>query len=314
MFDVSAAQPQSFHDLIGQSTLTDRLLSGLSSGRIVHACVFTGASGTGKHTLARLYAQALLCQQPTQAGGCGQCPACRKLAQGNHPDLHWIDCAEKDSHGVDVVRALTQDISLRPYASRHVVVLEAAQLLTVQAQNALLKTMEEPPAGTVLILLAENLSALLSTILSRCAVLHTQPLESDVIARRLQQLGAEKDRAQAAAVLANGSMGKALSLLDDPDAWQAWQAGQATLEKLLHGQGAAEALDFLQSHRKNLGEVLTCWESALRQQMLCGQEQAFEALNACMAAREALYYNVTYSLLADALVFKILGGRHGTPC
>lgn len=302
-------QPHQFQDMIGQSTLIRRLLTGMESGRIVHACIFTGDAGTGKRTLARLYAKALLCRDPGQQGSCGVCPSCRKVEQGSHPDLHWLDAGQKDG-GVDAVRAVIGEISLCSYdGGRRVVVVEDAQNLSIAAQNALLKTIEEPPEGVVLMLLTPNLAPLLSTILSRCALYRTLPVPQERIAAYLQVQEVSPERAQACARMANGSIGKALAVLEDEEYWPLWQQSRQILRAVAAGGGGAQALGFLQDNRKNFPDILTIWENDLRDHVLQDAQKApvyMKLLEECMRARERAYYNVAYSTLCDTLIFSMI--------
>ena len=153
-----------FDDLIGQPS---HLREEMQHGRAVHAYLFTGPAGTGKRTLAALCAQTLNCTAPEGQRPCGKCPSCLQYETGNHPDA--IRIAPEKSIGVDVVRDLISRMGVHTLESaRRTVIIEQADKMTPQAQNALLKTLETPPSDAVLFLVTDQMSALLPTIISRC--------------------------------------------------------------------------------------------------------------------------------------------------
>ena len=134
--------------LIGHDAVLKHIRSAISAGRVSHAYLVEGAEGAGKRTLAGQFAMALLCKAPENGEPCGRCDSCRVFLSGNHPDMHYIQPGEKGTLPVQRIREeLVQDIEILPYyAGRKVYIVEQAHLMNAQAQNALLKTIEEPPA------------------------------------------------------------------------------------------------------------------------------------------------------------------------
>ena len=184
----------------------------LSTGRLAHAYLFHGPVGVGKKQAARLIAQALLCRDSEGGEGCGRCPACRKLASGNHPDFLAI-ASQGIAIKIDQIRAMKEALSFPPLESEiRVVVIHDVHTMRREAANSLLKILEEPPAGNVLLLTAADSEPLLPTIVSRCQSVPFYPLPlhlaAEVIVGEAPDIGPEQ--AAALAALLEGSPGRAL--------------------------------------------------------------------------------------------------------
>lgn len=196
------------------------LLRSARAGRLAHAYLFCGARGCGKKTLARLLAQALFCEAEEGKRPCGFCPACKRFLSGNHPDVRALSPKGR-SIGVDEVRELMDYLSRRPYEGRwHVAIVERADKMTPSAQNALLKTLEEPPAHAVFILATTEPQRLPATILSRCQRFDFRRLSVETMVERMMVvLGgigrtASEEALHEIARAAEGAMRDALSILD----------------------------------------------------------------------------------------------------
>jgi DNA polymerase III delta' subunit len=178
--------------------------------------IVSGPRSIGKATAAREVVVQLNCLDGQPGGSCTHC---RQLAAGNFPDLIWISRGDKASLSIEQMRGLTAQLSLQPYEAHatRVVVIEDAHTLTVEAQNALLKLLEEPPPGTLILLLAERIDSLLITVRSRCQSLIMSPLErTDLSSWLVSTHGVKSSVAEALAVAASGLPGKAVTLVSDP--------------------------------------------------------------------------------------------------
>ena len=205
-----------FDSLLGNDRLKQNLRGSLRRGRISHFYLISGPAGSGKRTLARLLAAAILCKGEDRP--CGSCAACRKVLAGNHPDFITVDDPEKKTVTVDLVRDARADIYIRPNEADHKIYLfPRAQDMGVPAQNALLKVLEEPPSYGVFILLADNPQKLLPTILSRCTELAMDALPKTVLYHALRQAYpyAEEETLRAAVNRSGGYMGQALTLIEE---------------------------------------------------------------------------------------------------
>lgn len=202
-----------FSDIIGQSFVIKRLKQIIESQRIGHAYAFVGPEGIGKKTISNIFARGIMCKSQGHRP-CDLCRSCRQFNSGNHPDVYRVQKGDKSSIGVDQIRGVLDDIHLKPYESdRKVYIIEDAQAMTIQAQNAFLKTLEEPPLFATIILLAENASELLPTILSRCQVFRMQRLtREEVCAVIMRNFDISKEKAMLFAGLSNGIPGKGLKL------------------------------------------------------------------------------------------------------
>ncbi len=222
--------PMPFSELIGQDRALGALRSALTRGALHHAYLFGGPEGVGKGTAARLLAQAANCDAPAPERPCGRCVPCRKIARGTHPDVialaqervmakagRWEPKggrAPSKDIVVDQVRDVVDHrLAMKRFEGRRrFVLLDPADAMNPQAQNALLKTLEEPPEDTTLVLVASSPDALLPTIRSRCARVAFAPLPDELIAERLVARGRAPEEARLAAALAGGSLGRALAL------------------------------------------------------------------------------------------------------
>lgn len=203
-----------FADIIGQQRPIDVLRQAMRSGKVAHAYLFAGAPGVGKATTARVFAAALNCQSlPDDA--CGTCISCHKMAEGNHPDYFEIAReADKKNITIDKIREAIKQTQYRPYEGRYkVFLIDGAEQMTIEAANALLKTLEEPTAQTVFILVTPAPHQLPSTVVSRCQTLRFNAIEQTQVSQWAQMnLGMDEQDADLAAALAEGSLGRAETL------------------------------------------------------------------------------------------------------
>ncbi len=208
-----------FSDILGHETIKANLRKAITSHKVSHAYIMTGEAGMGRKSLANAFALSLLCERGG-ADPCMKCHACKQVMSGNHPDLIYVTHEKPGSIGVDDIRRQINDtICVRPYSSYFkVYIVDEAEKMTVQAQNALLKTIEEPPSYAVIILLTTNQEAFLPTILSRCVQLKLKPLKDSVVKEYLtESLGVKEQEADVYAAFARGNLGKAIHLASSED-------------------------------------------------------------------------------------------------
>ena len=216
-----------FPDVVGNEGLRARLRDDLCGQNLSHAYILEGAFGTGKHTLALRLAMALACLRRGDEDAplpCMTCPSCKKILEGNSPDVIYVRREEdKATMGVEVIRELRNDVYVAPNElDAKIYLIEDAHLMTVQAQNAFLLTLEEPPPYVMFLLLCESAGSLLETVRSRAPVLRTQLLSPTQLRDHLCQCSSEAAALRKSApgeldelvISANGSIGQALQLLD----------------------------------------------------------------------------------------------------
>ena len=201
-----------FQDIIGQEHMTGHLQNAIRMGKVSHAYIIQGEAGSGKKLLADVFATTLQCEE----GGiepCGHCQSCKQAVSGNHPDIRRVT-HEKASISVDDIRLqLNNDILVKPYSRPYkVYIIDEAEKMTEQAQNAMLKTIEEPPEYAVILLLTVNAKLLLPTILSRCILLNVRPVARAQVTKLLtERYGIASFMAEVAADFADGVPGKAIA-------------------------------------------------------------------------------------------------------
>ena len=212
-------RPQDFDDLVGQEPIKKALTNALETGRISHAYLFAGPRGTGKTSTARILAKALNCEKGPTAHPCNQCTNCREITEGTSSDVVEIDAAS--NRGVDEIRDIREKVKYPPTLGRYkVYIIDEVHMLTREAFNALLKTLEEPPAHVVFILATTEPNKLPMTILSRCQRFDIRPISQEAIVDRMAEIledldvQVEPEALQFIAARGDHSMRDALSILD----------------------------------------------------------------------------------------------------
>ena len=293
--------------MVGNAAALERLQRAVANPR--HAYLFVGPEHLGKATAARKFAAALLCGQADAP--CGECAACRLLAAGNHPD--YLELAEGSKAGIDEIRALQRDLSLRPHSgTRRVAVLPDAERLGGPAQNALLKLLEEPPARAVIILTAVTPARLLPTTVSRCQQIRFRVPGPGEVTGRIGEAMAAADRRP----------GLAVTLAADPEALQSRQDWAAQLAAL----PAASTVDRLNRAKElaadeDLPKILDTWITLVRAALAepaktepkavttlrndLEQKVLAQWYRRLFAARRRLRYNPNVQLLTEQLLLRL---------
>ncbi len=217
-------RPQTFKDLVGQGHVTDTLANAIRNDRVAHAYIFSGARGVGKTTAARILAKALNCVNGPTAEPCGECDSCKEIAAGSSLDVIEIDAAS--NRGIDQIRELREMVRYAPAGSRNkVVILDETHMLTTEASNALLKTLEEPPDRVIFVMATTQPEDLVDTIRSRSQHFHFRALTFAEIISRLEEIASkenldiEPEALGVIARMAEGSMRDSLSLLEQVRAY-----------------------------------------------------------------------------------------------
>ena len=205
-----------FEEIRGNTPLVEQLRRSAASGRSSHAYLFLGGAGAGKRLIANTFAKALQCEGEKRP--CDSCKSCHAFNHGNHPDVIYFQPLKNGKTYTieDVREQLLETVDLKPFQyEKKIYIIEKADTLNIQSQNALLKTLEEPPAHAVFLLLAERAEAFLPTILSRVVVMKIRPLSAETIADYLMQAGHLAEESHILSAYAQGRIGQALELVED---------------------------------------------------------------------------------------------------
>ncbi len=200
-----------FQDIIGQEQIKEHLQNALETGKVSHAYIINGEKSSGKEFIARIFAMTLQCEQEGTEP-CNECRSCKQTLSKNQPDIIYVSHEKPNTISVDDIRTqINNDVAIKPYSSKYkVYIMNEAEKMTPQAQNAILKTLEEPPAYTVIILLVTNVNTLLPTILSRCVVLNMKPVRDQLVKKYLmEELQVPDYKADVCVAFARGNVGKA---------------------------------------------------------------------------------------------------------
>lgn len=209
----------SFSEIVGHEQIKEHMQAAIRDKKPFHAYLFQGEEGVGKEALARTFAAGLQCQSESTDKPCKECVSCRQMESGNQPDVIWVT-RDKASLGVDEIREqLCNTMDIKPFSSPYKIYLvPEAEKMTEAAQNALLKTIEEPPEYGIVILMTSNISALLPTIQSRCLTMEFRPLSTAVVESYVKEHCQVPDyQARASAAFAQGNLGKAMRYAKSED-------------------------------------------------------------------------------------------------
>ncbi len=312
----------SWPEIVGHAAVWERLMRLLGADHLPHAMLFSGPPGVGKALLARRLAARLVCTAAA-AAPCGECAGCRQAAAGSHPDVLVLtapDRAKSDTRkreiGIDQARALKRFAQLQPVAAhRKVALIDDADRLSVAAQNALLKTLEEPPGPSVIMLITASPDALLPTVRSRCQLVLCRPLSEHEVRTVLVATGMSAEEAAGLAAVADGSPGRALGLRAG---WQ--ESDRREVERLLaeletarygpvlamsKGLGSSEA----EMTRRFEGLLALCRDAAVTAAETGQRDQLERAMRRADATIEALrtlrWRNPNRALLGEALALRL---------
>lgn len=323
----------SFDAIIGQENNKNFLNRAMERDRLSHAYLFTGEKGTGKTTMARIFSMGILCTG-SKPHPCGVCLSCRQIKSenSNHPDLKWVE-PTGSSIKIKTVREVTSDIVFEPYqGDMKVYVFDEIDKMTEAAQNALLKTLEEPPSHTVLIMTADNESGILSTVWSRSIILHFAPISMVEVMHAMEINNAEPDKVWAK--VSGGVPGLAIELSKSDDAVKARELAFEIISNIREGDivNIWSYVDILSAKDINLDYIFDMLEIILRdmfvwkistdhksiinidrKELLEERSRYFtsarikDMIEAVEYAREGLSGNANKSLVIENLFFKMVG-------
>lgn len=230
-----------FSDVIGQEKIVAHMKSAILEKKLSHAYILSGEKGSGKKLISGIFAAAIQCEKGL-GSPCGECQSCKQAAGGNNPDIHWITHEKPNVISVDEIRVqLNSDITIKPYSRPHkVYIIDEAEKMNEQAQNAILKTIEEPPEYAVIILLVTNEKLFLPTILSRCILLNLRAVSKAKIQKLLEEKhGISGYMAEVAAGFADGVPGRAIEFAES-DRFIELKADVLSLLKRVDGMDAGQ--------------------------------------------------------------------------
>ncbi|MGE5610606.1 MAG: ATP-binding protein [Bacillota bacterium] len=334
---------RTFRDIFGQDRALEWLRRAYQADRLPHGLIFAGPIGVGKATTAQVLGSLFLCENPKDGDPCGKCPSCVVMAAGNHPDYHLVyrqllRLAYKDRKAIDLSIDVIRPYLIEPASHKSILgrgkvfVIEEADLMTAGAQNAMLKTLEEPAGRTLIILLTDQPGTLLPTIHSRCQLVRFAALDGQLVRREIEKRGISPADAADAAAFADGSLGLALKWIEDGVIAHAREL-QTWLQQMLAGRMTADLPDWFKKTSEEYAEKqlardeLASKDQATREALslylrLAGQllrrrlpeqaqpdqlEHLCSAIEAVVRAEQYLDSNVNISLIFQQLAVTLEG-------
>lgn len=325
--------------IIGHDQVKKQLERMIETGQIGHAYMFSGEKGCGKRMLANAWAMALQCTGQEEKP-CGECRSCRQAKSGNHPDIIYVTHEKPNSIGVEDVREkLVSDIQIRPYSSRYkIYIIPEAEKMTVQAQNAILKTIEEPPSYAVILLLTTNDQHFLDTIRSRCVIMKLKPVPDRKVKEYLMEHIQIPDyQADICVAFAQGNIGKAVRLASSED----FNVIKSSAMQLIRNAGKMELSEIVEAVKgveefrisiQDYLDILALWyrdmvyfkatrdvngivfkdqiQSIREAVNVCSYEGVEEVMKAIEMAKERLDANVNFELTMELLFLVIKENMH----
>ncbi|MDO4548682.1 MAG: DNA polymerase III subunit delta' [Clostridia bacterium] len=285
-----------------------RLKIGVCGDKPCHAVMLCGVEGVGKRTLAGICSRAVNCMSDG-VKPCDTCDNCLQYLSDSHPD-HIIVKYEGKAISVAAIRQLTERLGYKPFeGGRYTVVIERADEMTVQAQNALLKTLEEPPSDAVFFLIAQNGGALLPTIRSRCRTIRIPALTEDECGRVLAEKGFERERARTLAIVSQGSVGKAMALDSDEGYWRLRDRAIAAVAGVGEAKDISLASSIIKDDRASASTVIDIIEQIAERMLRTGENphgislKPERLLEAVILARQMLKSNVSWQTAFERMLF-----------
>jgi DNA polymerase-3 subunit delta' len=249
-----------FKSVVGHEQIIEHMSAALKNKKVSHAYIFEGPNGSGKNLLAKVFATALECEAG-YGDACGMCRSCHQMDTGNQPDVRWITHEKTSAISVDDVRTqINADMAIKPYSSRYkIYIVDEAEKLNEQAQNALLKTIEEPPEYGIIMLLTNNMEALLPTILSRCISFHLKPVDNYKIVDFLEkEYGVPDYQAHICAAFSQGVVGRAVDMAVS-ESFNDLQYHVLNIVKNIHDMDIYEVIEtvrHLNNYKTNINDVI----------------------------------------------------------
>lgn len=323
-----------FKDIIGQEQLKEHLQNAISMNKVSHAYIINGERSSGKEFVAKIFAMTLQCEkQGTEP--CGECHSCKQAMSQNHPDIIFVSHEKPNTIGVEDIRnQINNDIGIKPYSGpRKIYIMNEGEKMTVQAQNALLKTLEEPPGYAVILILTANVDAFLPTILSRCVVLNMKPVADELVKKYLMsELHVPDYKANICVAFARGNIGKA-KLLASSEEFEKVKEEAITLVKYINDMETNEivkAIKKISEYKLDVNDyldILSVWyrdvllykatrdinslifRDELQQITRVADRSTYEGIenivNALEQAKRRLQANVNFDLTMELLLLTI---------
>lgn len=323
-----------FKDIVGQEQLKEHLQNAIAMNKVSHAYIINGERSSGKEFVAKIFAMTLQCEK----GGtepCGECHSCKQAMSQNQPDIIFVSHEKPNSIGVEDIRnQINNDIGIKPYSSpRKIYIMNEGEKMTVQAQNALLKTLEEPPEYAVILILTTNVDAFLPTILSRCVVLNMKPVADELVKKYLMsELHVPDYKANICVAFARGNIGKA-KLLASSEEFEKVKEEAITLVKYINDMETNEivkAIKKISEYKLDVNDyldILSVWyrdvllykatrdvnslifRDELQQIIRVADRSTYEGIenivNALEQAKRRLQANVNFDLTMELLLLTI---------
>ena len=249
------------------------LIKSVQENKNNHAYIFCGEEGIGRHVCAELLAAALVCKNTNQAP-CSACPECIRAKAKTHPDISYIKAPkDKKTIGVDQMRSLSDDCFIKPFSTGHKVYILEGDLMTEQAQNAFLKTLEEPPEYAVFIIISSDIKKLLDTVVSRASVVNFPPLSPEKIKSFIKTSYPDEKRIDFLASYAEGNPGKIEKIINDENFEVLRFSSLENLSMLLSDRlySSYKVSDFLEENKENVSEIFNLWLMFLRDILLISE-------------------------------------------
>ena len=323
-----------FTDIIGQEQIKEHLRNAISTNKVSHAYIINGERSSGKEFIARVFAMALQCEKG-EVEPCGECHSCKQALSHNQPDIIYVSHEKPGTIGVEDIRTqINGDIDVKPYSSpRKIYIMNEGEKMTVQAQNALLKTLEEPPEYAVILILTTQVEALLPTILSRCVVLNMKPVSDALVKKYLmEELAVPDYKANICVAFARGNIGKA-KLLASSEEFEKVKDEAITLVKYINDMEINEivkAIKKISEYKFDVNDyldILSVWyrdvllfkatkdvnslifKEEIQQIMRVSDRSTYEGIetivNALQQAKRRLEANVNFDLTMELLLLTI---------